>query len=157
DAKQFHGVDEDVQSVAEFIRLYTTRNNLWESPKYIAGESYGTTRAAALAQELHNKHNLFLDGIILLSTVLNFQTINITSGNDLPYILFLPSYTAAALYHQRLSEDLQKNFSQTLAEVQQFAFNEYAQALMQGDNLDSVQYHNVVDKLSRYTGLPKDY
>lgn len=156
-AKQFHGVEEDVQSIAEFIRVYTTRNELWESPKYIAGESYGTTRAVGLAQELHDKHHLFLDGILLLSTVLNFQTISFTSGNELPYILFLPSYTAAALYHHKLSDDLQNNIPQTIAEAQQFALNEYAQALMQGDHLDKPQRQSIIDKLSRFTGLSKDY
>lgn len=157
DVKQFHGVDEDVQSVAKFIRLYTTRNELWESPKYLAGESYGTTRAAALALELHDKHHFSLEGILLISTVLNFQTISFHSGNDLPYILFLPSYTATALYHQRLSDDLQNNSSKTMEDVQEFAYNEYAHALMKGEHLDNAQREAVLNKLARYTGIPKEY
>lgn len=157
DAKQFHGVDEDIQSVAEFIRLYTTRNELWEVPKFIAGESYGTTRAAGLAQELHDKQHLYLDGILLISTVLNFQTISFTSGNDLPYVLFLPSYTATAFYHQKLPADLQKDLKKTLWEVEEFAKNEYALALMKGDSLTSEDRSVIIDKLARYTGLTKTY
>lgn len=157
DAKQFHGVDEDIQSVAEFIRLYTTRNELWQAPKFIAGESYGTTRAAGLAQELHDKQHLYLDGILLISTILNFQTINFNSGNDLPYILFLPSYTAAALSHQKLSPDLQKDVKKTLREVEEFTKNEYALALMQGDSISPDDREAIVDKLARYTGLTPKY
>lgn len=157
DAKQFHGVDSDVQSVAEFIRLYVTRNERWESAKFLAGESYGTTRAAGLAQELHDKHHLFLDGILLLSCVLNFQTIKFVSGNDLPYILFLPTYTATSLYHHRLPEDLQKDKKKTLEEVENFAYGDYASALMQGDHLNSDKRKEVLDKLVRYTGLSKEF
>jgi len=157
DAKQFHGVEKDVQSVADFIRLYVTRNERWESPKFLAGESYGTTRAAGLALELHDNHYLFLDGIMLISSVLNFQTIHFSTGNDLPYILFLPTYTATALYHNKLDADLQEDFKKTLAEVEEFAFGEYAQALMYGDNLNSAKREEILDKLTRYTGLSREY
>lgn len=157
DAKQFHGVDEDIQSVAEFIRLYTTRNALWEVPKFIAGESYGTTRAAGLAQELHDNQHLYLDGVLLISTILNFQTINFSSGNDLPYILFLPSYTATAHYHNKLPPELQNDFGKTLKDAEAFAKNEYALALMQGDSLPPEKRSQIIDKLSRYTGLSKTY
>lgn len=157
DPKQFHGVDADVQSVAEFIRLFTTRNQRWESPKFLAGESYGTTRAAGLAQELHDTHHLYLDGIILVSSVLNFQTVRFSSGNDLPYILFLPTYTATALYHHKLSDELQADEKKTLEEVERFAVGEYAEALMRGDRLDKETYQVIAQKLSSYTGLSADY
>lgn len=157
DAKQFHGVDEDVQSVAEFIRLYTTRNELWEVPKFIAGESYGTTRAAGLAEELHDTHHLYLDGILLISTVLNFQTITFASGNDLPYILYLPSYTAAAFNHRLLSTELQQDLNKTLHEVEEFAKNQYALALMQGDKISPKDRSEVISKLAQYTGLSPNY
>lgn len=157
DAKQFHGVEKDIQSVADFIRLYITRNERWESPKFLAGESYGTTRASGLALELHDKHHLYLDGLMLISSVLNFQTINFSAGNDLPYILFLPTYTATALYHHKLSPELQQDEKKTLAEVEHFAFNEYTQALMYGNHLEKDKRDAVVDKLALYTGLPKDY
>lgn len=157
DAKQFHGVEKDIESVAEFIRLYVTRNERWESPKFLAGESYGTTRAAGLALELHDNHHLYLDGIMLISCVLNFQTINFSSGNDLPYILFLPTYTATALYHHKLNTELQENEKKTLAEVEHFAFGEYAQALMYGDHLDEGKRNETLDKLVKYTGISREY
>jgi carboxypeptidase C (cathepsin A) len=104
---QFHGFDGDLESVAEFIRLYSVRAERWGSPKFLAGESYGTTRASALSQYLLDKHGIYLNGITLISSVLNFETISFAQGNDLPYALFLPSYTATAWYHKKLPKDLQ--------------------------------------------------
>jgi len=155
--KKYHGVEADIQSVAEFIRLYITRNGRWESPKFLAGESYGTTRAAGLALELNDTHYIHLDGVILLSCVLNFQTIRFVSGNDLPYVLFLPTYATTALYHHRLAEDLQKDVKKTMAEVQDFALTEYATALMYGQNLDPEKRQQVVEKLVAYTGLSREF
>lgn len=157
DPKQFHGVESDLQSVAEFIRLYTTRNLRWESPKFIAGESYGTTRAAGLAQMLHDEFYLYLDGVILVSSILDFQTIKFNSGNDLPYILFLPTYTTTALYHNKLSSELQKDPKKAIEQAEKFAIGEYAEALMQGNKLDSVKQQAVLDNLAKYTGLSKQY
>ncbi|HEV8051034.1 MAG TPA: peptidase S10, partial [Parachlamydiaceae bacterium] len=157
DAKQYHGVEKDIQSVAEFIRLYITRNERWESPKFLAGESYGTTRAAGLALELHDTHHLYLDGVMLISSVLNFQTLYARPGNDLPFILFLPTYAATALYHNRLDANLQQDVKKTLAEVEEFAFGDYAEALMHGDRLDKEKRKNVLDKLVQYTGIDRDY
>ena len=104
---QFHGFDGDLESVGEFIRLWTTRSERWDSPKFLAGESYGTTRASALSQYLLEHHGIYLNGITLISSVLNFETISFAPGNDLPYVLFLPSYTATAWYHKKLPKDLQ--------------------------------------------------
>lgn len=158
DAKQFHGVEEDIKSVAEFIRLYTTRNDRWQSPKYLAGESYGTTRAAGLAGYLHDNHYMYINGVILVSSILNFQTISDShGGNDLPYISYLPSFAATAFYHKKLSPELQKDLQSTLREVENFAITDYAQALMQGDTLDPSARQKIIEKLSRYTGLSKEY
>jgi len=158
DAKQFHGVEEDIKSVAEFIRLYTTRNDRWQSPKYLAGESYGTTRAAGLAGYLQDNHYMYINGVILVSSILNFQTISDShGGNDLPYISYLPSFAATAFYHKKLSPELQKDLQTTLREVENFAITEYAQALMQGDTIDLPFRQKVIEKLSRYTGLSKEY
>ena len=107
DPKQFFGVNEDVSSVASFIRLYVTRNSRWGSPKFLAGESYGTTRAAALSDYLHEQHGIDLNGICLISTVLNFQLLAASDSNDLPYPIYLPSYAAAAWYHKKLPGELQ--------------------------------------------------
>ena len=102
DAKQFHGYEEDIASVGDFIRLYTTRNQRWSSPKFLVGESYGTTRAAGLSDYLQQRYGLYLNGISLVSSIMNFQTARFTVGNDLPFTLFLPTYTAGAWYHKKL-------------------------------------------------------
>lgn len=158
DAKQFHGYEEDIKSIGEFIRIFITRHERWDSPKYLGGESYGTTRAAGLAGYLHNDLNMYINGIILISSILNFQTINdINGGNDFPYIFFLPSYTATAWYHKKLSDDLQKNLEATLKESQDFALNEYASALMHGDLLSIEKRNQIIEKLARYTGLSQGF
>lgn len=158
DPKQFHGFSEDIQAIADFIRLFITRENRWDSPKFLAGESYGTTRAAGLALNLHNEHKIYLNGLILLSTVLNFLTFNDSQGgNDLPYILALPSYTATAWYHKKLSDSQQKDFYKTLKEAKEFASNEFALALLKGESLKREEMEAVVSKLSRFTGLSPSY
>lgn len=157
DPHQFHGVKEDIESVGEFIRLYTTRNERWASPKFLIGESYGTTRAAGLSGYLQNTHGMFLNGIMLVSSILNFQTARFTNGNDLPYILFLPTYTATAWYHNRLADDLQSDLQAALRESEEFARGEYASALMLGDQLTADRRAALVTKLSRLTGLSAEY
>lgn len=157
DAKQFHGVEEDIKSVAEFIRLYTTRYARWESPKFLAGESYGTTRAAGLAGYLHDKYYLYINGIVLVSSVLNFASIDFSEGNDLAYLLFLPSYTATAWYHKKLAPELQADFAGTLAKVEDFVVNEYSCALFKGALMKPAERRQVVETLARYTGLSPEY
>jgi carboxypeptidase C (cathepsin A) len=156
-AKQFHGVEEDIKSVAEFIRLYLTRFNRWESPKFIAGESYGTTRAAGLAGYLHDNYYIYVNGIVLISSVLNFQSIDFNAGNDLSYLLFLPSYTATAWYHKKLSPELQANFLDTMAAARAFVINEYSLALFKGDLLTPRERERIVYQLARFTGLSPEY
>lgn len=154
--KQFHGVDEDVESVAEFIRLYTTRFQRWASPKFLIGESYGTTRAARLSGHLQQRHGMYLNGIMLVSTILDFQTARFDVGNDLPSVLLLPTYTATAWYHGLLDEELQRDLRSTLDEVEAFAVGEYTLALMQGDDLAASERERIVEKLAHYTGLTPD-
>jgi carboxypeptidase C (cathepsin A) len=156
-ARQFHGFREDLESVGEFIRLWTVRNGRWKSPKFVAGESYGTTRAAGLSGELQRRHGMFLNGIVLVSSILHFQTARFDAGNDLPYILFLPTYTATAWYHKKLSADLQGNLRKTLDEAEKFAMGEYSQALMAGDALSDSQRKAVAQKVARYTGLSAEW
>jgi carboxypeptidase C (cathepsin A) len=155
--KQYHGVREDVESVGEFIRLYTTRFKRWSSPKFLIGESYGTTRAANLVNYLQERHGMYFNGVMLVSSILQMQTARFDVGNDLPYVLFLPTYTATAWYHKKLSADLQGDLKTTLLQVEQFALNEYTLALMKGKNLTSQEQNNIAEKLSRYTGLSKEY
>jgi len=159
DPKQFHGVEEDIQSIAEFIRLYVTKNERWESPKFLAGESYGTTRAAGLSEILHNENFMYFNGIVLLSSVLDFQTLkHFQKGNDLPYVLFLPTYAATAWYHHKLDASLQKRpLKSLLQEVQEFAANEYWVALMRGERINESEKAAVVKKLAAYTGLSEQY
>lgn len=154
---QFHGFKSDIETVGDFIRLYTSRYKRWSSPKFLIGESYGTTRAAGLSGYLQDRHGMYLSGIILVSTILNFQTARFFPGNDLPYVLFLPSYAATAWVHGRLSEDLQGNLLATLKEVEGFALNEYNLALMKGATLPGDERQQVVEKLARYTGLRQAY
>ena len=155
--KQFHGFKKDFESVGDFIRLYTTRYQRWTSPKFLIGESYGTTRAAGLSGYLQNRHGMYMNGIMLISSILNFQTADFHTGNDLPYILFLPTYTATAWFHHCLNDELEKDLYSTLAEVENFAMGDYANALMQGDDLHEEERLLVARKLASYTGLSEDY
>ncbi len=155
--KQFYDFKKDIESVGDFIRLYVTRYRRWNSPKFLIGESYGTTRAAGLSGYLQERYGMYLNGIMLVSSILNFQTARFTIGNDLPYILFLPTYTATAWYHGRLEPSLQADLAQTLAEVEAFALNEYTLALMQGAALSPERQQEIVQKLARYTGLSAGY
>jgi carboxypeptidase C (cathepsin A) len=156
-AAQFHGVTPDVEWVAEFIRLYTTRELRWPSPKFLAGESYGTTRAAALAGHLQERHGMYLNGIVLVSAILNFQTARFDVGNDLPYVLFLPTYAATAWHHKRVSREYQNDLRAFLDEVERFALLEYMPALARGDALPAADRERLVAKLGRYTGLSLEF
>ncbi|HTW66045.1 MAG TPA: hypothetical protein VME17_15570 [Bryobacteraceae bacterium] len=157
-AEQFHGFEGDLESVSEFIRLYSVRAERWASPKFLAGESYGTTRAAALSQYLLDNEGIYLNGITLISSVLNFETISFAPGNDLPYTMFLPSYTAAAWYHKKLPKDLQQaGLEKALGESRRFAGNEYSVALLKGDKLTASERTSVAHELARLTGLSETY
>lgn len=155
--RQFHGVQEDVESVADFIRLYTTRNKRWSSPKFLAGESYGTTRAAGLSGYLQQRYGMYLNGIVLISSILNFETVEFDRGNDLPYILYLPTYTAIAWYHKKLAGDLQGDLQKAIEESRKFAVGDYADALMTGDALPAARRTEITQKLSRLTGISTEY
>jgi carboxypeptidase C (cathepsin A) len=159
DKTQFHGVAEDVASVGEFIRLYVTRFERWGSPKFILGESYGTTRAAGLSGYLQGgTTGMYLNGIILLSSVLDFQTIIFQPGNNLTYVLYVPHYTATAWYHKKLPPELQgRSLKDVLKEVEEFAAGEYQLALFQGNRLAKDEAEKVARKLAAYTGLSLDY
>ncbi len=157
DPRQFHGFKEDLASVGDFIRVYTSRNTRWASPKFIIGESYGTTRAAGLSDYLQDHYGFYVNGIILVSSILDFSTARFAPGNDRPYPLFLPTYTAAAWYHKKLPQDLQnKPLTDALKESENFASNQYVLALMKGDQLDDNQRKELANNLARFTGLPAE-
>lgn len=153
---KFWGLKGDIESVGEFIRMYLARNDRWSSPLFLVGESYGTTRAAGLSGHLIDKGIAF-NGITLVSSILNFQTARFAKGNDLPNILFLPSYTATAWYHKRLPEDLQKNLAATLEQVEKWASTDYILALSKGDRLTQEERTEVIRMLSRFTGLKPEF
>ncbi|HEV2437464.1 MAG TPA: peptidase S10, partial [Verrucomicrobiae bacterium] len=150
---QFLSQAGDLESVGEFIRLWTTRHDRWLSPKYLCGESYGVFRAAGLAAYLDSRYGMYLNGVILLSGVLDFATIEDGPGNDLPYELFLPNYTATAHYFKKLPPDLQSDLPKALAESRKFALGEYASALQQGAALPAAEREKIVAELARLTGL----
>src|SRR6266581_2523542 len=152
-AARFFGLTGDIESVGEFIRMYLTRYERWTSPLFLAGESYGTTRASALSGYLIGRGIAF-NGIVLISTIMNFETTDFAAGNDLPYVMFLPSYAATAWYHKKLPPDLQsRSVQQIVSEVEQWAANDYVLALGKGDRLIGQERQDVVAKLARYTGL----
>jgi carboxypeptidase C (cathepsin A) len=154
--KDFWGIDQDVRSLAQAIRLYVTRNGRWDSPKFLIGESYGTFRSAALGNYLQNSENMDLNGIILLSSVLDLGTISFNAGDDRPYILYLPSYAAAGWYH-KVIQDRPADLNTYLTEVRRFASGEYASALIKGSKLSDAEKADIAKRVARYTGLPEDY
>jgi len=153
--KEWHGFKKDIQLVGDFIRLYTTRTNRWLSPKFLIGESYGTTRAAGLSGYLQERHGMYLNGIMLISAVLDFTTLDFNINNDLPYILFLPGYTATAWYHEVLQPH--KPLQTWLKEAEEFALGDYARALLKGDSLSAEEREQIAEKLSMYTGISKQF
>ncbi len=155
DPKQFHGYVEDIASVGDFIRLYTTRNQRWSSPKFLVGESYGTTRASGLSDYLQSRYGLYLNGISLVSSIMNFQTARFTPGNDLPYLLFFPTYTAGAWYHKKLGGALAgADLRTALKAAEKFVQERYTPALMRGDALPESERAGLAQEMSDLTGLP---
>jgi carboxypeptidase C (cathepsin A) len=155
-ARKYNGFSGDIDSVAEFIRLYLARTERYLSPLFVAGESYGTTRAAGLSGALAAR-GIALNGVMLISSILNFQTARFNTGNDLPFILFLPTYSAAAWYHKKIDPAYAKDLKMALKEARAFAEGEYATALMKGDRLSPAEREAVAAKVSKFTGLSKTY
>lgn len=152
-ASRFFSLQGDIESVGEFIRMYLVRNERWTSPLFLAGESYGTTRASALSGYLIGRGIAF-NGIVLISTIMNFETTDFASGNDLPYVMYLPSYAATAWYHKKLPRDMQaKSVQKVVAEAEEWAANDYTLALEKGDRLSGPERQETINKLARFTGL----
>ncbi len=154
----FFGYKNDVQSVGDFIRLYVTRNERWASPKYLAGESYGTPRSVGLAKYLSEEYSLDLNGLMLISTANDFSTLEFNPGNELPFVLFLPTYAADARYYKKLAPEYQEmSIEDFMTEVREFAGGEYLTALFKGSRLSKEERDALAEKLSAYTGLKKQY
>lgn len=153
-AEKSWSVEGDIKTIGEFVRLFLTRFERWSSPLYVVGESYGTTRAAGLAGYLID-WGIAFKGVVLVSSILNFQTADFASGNDLPFSLFLPTYAATAYHHGKVKTD--KPLREFLKEVEGWVDSEYVLALHQGDRLQGDERNSIKDKLSYYTGLSADY
>ena len=153
--KKFWGVKGDIEAFSEFVRLYITRNERWASPLFLFGESYGTTRSAGIAGYLADR-GISFNGITLLSTVLNFETLEDNFTNDQPYIFLIPSYTMIAGYHHKLPPDLAQDMNRARQQSEQWASNDYARALAKGDSLTPQERQKTIDDMSRYTGLSKE-
>ena len=154
--KKFFGAQGDIASVSEFIRLWLGRYQRWSSPLYMIGESYGTFRAAGVAGYLVDRGVAF-NGVVLISSILQYQTARFSPGNDLPYSLFLPTYTAIAWYHKKLEAGLQGDLREAVKEAEQYASGEYVTVLAKGDRLTPAERTKAIDKLHRLTGLEKRY
>jgi len=158
DGQQFHGYEQDLRSVGRFIHDYTSRYRRWASPKFLIGESYGGLRAAGLSGTLQQRYRMYLNGIVLVSAVIDFRTLVPSGSNDLAYSLFLPSYAATAWYHHALAPDLQAlPLKRVVREAEHFAQGPYAQALLRGDALPRKRRQRVGDAMARLTGLSADY
>ncbi|TQM45033.1 S10 family peptidase [Pseudonocardia cypriaca] len=151
---EFHGFTGDVQTVGEVIRLWITRNERWLLPKFLAGESYGTLRAAALAEHLQDRYGMYVNGLMLISSVLDMGTIRFTEGNDRPYPLFLPTYAAIA-HHHGLHPD--RTLAEVLADAADFAARDYPWALAQGNRLPAADLDRVAARLAALSGLDEGY
>lgn len=153
-SKSFWGVEQDVQHMAAFIRLYLNRNKRWDSPVYLVGESYGTTRAAALSLELLESEGIALSGLVLVSPVLDFNTL-MASESNLPYALFLPSYAATARLHGKGFAG-KGDLAKELLEVEDYIAQEYLPDLFMGDALQEEARKELVSRVASFTGLPEN-
>lgn len=158
DARSFYSPEGDVASIGEFIRLFLSKHRRWSSPKYLAGESYGTTRAAFLSNHLSRSLGIDLSGIVLVSSVLEFSTIRGDEGNDLPFVLFMPSYSATAYHHRKLPAAQQaRKLEDVLADAEAFALGDYARALAGGATLSVERRRAIADRYAELTGLPAEW
>ena len=159
--KAFYGIDQDAHAFSNFIAAFLSKYGRWNSPKYLFGESYGTTRSAVLANDLQMDKEIDLNGVILLSQILNFDASidapQFDPGVDLPYVVALPTYAATAWYHHKLPGGGQTDLSALLGEVEHFATTDYIEALAAGSTLDPARRDAIAEKLHAYTGLPTDY
>ncbi|MFI7423282.1 S10 family peptidase [Nonomuraea sp. NPDC049684] len=153
-AEPYHGFSGDVESVGEVIRLWTTRNARWMSPKFLAGESYGTVRAAGLADHLQSRYGMYLNGVMLISSVLDYATVEFNEGNDVAYALYLPTYAAIAHYHGLHGD---RPLADVLREAEEYASRDYPWALARGNRLTADERAAAVSKVAALSGLSEDY
>ena len=150
------GIDEDIEAFAQFIVTYLSRNDRWNSPKFLIGESYGTFRSAALGNYLQSRDTVHLNGIVLISSVLDLSSLTFAPGDDRPYVFYLPSYAAVAWYHKVL-KDRPADVAAFIEEARKYAQGEYAAALYKGATLSAADKAAVAKRVSYFTGLSEDY
>ena len=150
--KDFHGLQSDIDSVGDFIRIWVTENKRWGSPKYLCGESYGGVRAAGLSQHLQSRYGMTLNGVVMLSTLLDFRTLIGSQGSQLSHQVFLPTFATVAHFHGKVKGDRAK----LLAEAKEFAFGDYGVALLKGSDLGADEKADVAGRLSELTGIPAE-
>jgi len=148
-ADEFHGLEDDIESVGDFIRRWIADNNRWGSPKFLLGESYGGIRAAGLAAHLQNRYGMSLNGVVLLSSLLDFSTLQAAQGNDLAFMVFLPAFTGTAHFHKKIQGDRDA----LVKEATEFAFGDYAAALIKGEALDDAGRAEIAKRLERFSGI----
>src|SRR5207237_4609757 len=153
--KDFYGIDEDVEAFAQFIVTYVSRNDRWNSPKFLIGESYGTFRSAALANYLQSRDTVHLNGIVLISSVLDLSSLTFAPGDDRPFIFYLPRYAATRWYH-KLLKDRPADLPGFIEEARKYAQGDYAAALFKGGQLSAGEKPAVAKKVSYFTGLLED-
>lgn len=157
EGKDFWGIEKDAKSIAEFIRLWLVKHKRWNSPKYLSGESYGTTRAAALLNELQGGWtDIAVNGVVFVSSILDFQTARYQPGNDTPYISYLPTMAATAWYHGKVDK-AGRTLEGFMDEVRAFTLGDYASALIQGNRLDEATFNAIAAQVAAYTGLTTQY
>lgn len=155
--EDFWGVDADIESLSNFIKQYVSENGRWNSPKYIIGESYGTTRGAGIVNYLQSNENMSFNGIVLISTAMDIGTLaDGITGHELPYALYLPTYAAVSWYHHKLPEQ-NIEFATLIENVRKFALGDYIDALLKGNSITEQERNDIAEKLHEYTGLSKDY
>lgn len=158
DGKNFHGVRQDIEAFSDFIRLYLNRFNRFASPKYLMGESYGTVRSAGLSADLQARHGIELNGVVLISSVIDFSTLSEAPGNEVNTASFFPTYTADAWYHKRLPADLQAmDIKKVTEEARKFTWGEYMTALIKGSKLTPAERKDIATKAARLSGLSVDF
>jgi carboxypeptidase C (cathepsin A) len=154
--KDFWGVDQDIKSISGFVKTYITEFDRWNSPKYLLGESYGTMRSAGVVDYLQERMGITVNGVVLVSVVLDLRQLTFAPSDDISYVMYLPTYATTSYYHNKLPNK-PANLESFVKEVTDFAKGEYTLALMKGDKLDAVAKDQIASKLSAYTGLSKDY
>jgi carboxypeptidase C (cathepsin A) len=151
-ANEFHGLDEDIESVGDFVRRWISEHDRWGSPKYLLGESYGGIRVAGLSQHLQSRYGMALNGVVLLSSLLDFATLMPAPGNDVPHLVFLPSFTATAHHHGKIQGDRDEWVDKST----QFSFGDYAAALLKGAALDRAERTAIAAQLETLTSIPAE-